>query len=73
LREYPTVGYWEEIPADAGAPLVIAHPDFDAELTEQLEPTHLMTGYYALRPNVLAQLWVRMDLWEAHLRRLGRL
>ena len=33
----------------------------------------LMTGYFGVRPNVLAQLWVRMDLWEAHLRRLRRL
>ena len=46
---------------------------FDAALTERLDETHLMTGFYGLRPGVLAQLWVRMDVWEAHLRRLGRL
>jgi len=35
--------------------------------------THLMTGYYGIRTSVPAQFWVRNDLWEAHLRRLGRL
>ena len=53
--------------------IVIASPQFDGALTERLDATHLMTGYYGLRPNVLAQLWVRMDVWEAHLRRHGRL
>ena len=32
-----------------------------------------MTAYYEVRPGVFAQLWVREDLWVAHLRRLGRL
>jgi hypothetical protein len=62
-----------EIPDRPGAPIVISSPQLDAALTAKLDETHLMTGYYAVRPNVLAQLWVRMDLWEAHLRCLGRL
>jgi len=73
LRGFEGVGYWTEVPDDPGAPIVISSPQFDAALTERLDATHLMTGYYGVRPNVLAQVWVRMDLWEAHLRRLGRL
>jgi len=73
LRRFPRAGYWTTIPPDPDAPLVVASPRHDAALTERLGATHLMTGYYGLRPGVLAQLWVRMDLWEAHLRRLGRL
>jgi len=61
------------MPDDPAAPLVICSPGFDRALTERLDATHLMTGYYGVRPNVLAMLWVRMDVWEAHLRRLGRL
>jgi hypothetical protein len=52
---------------------MIASPAFDAELTEKLDQTHLLTGYYGIRGGVLAQLWVRIDVWEAHLKRLGRL
>ncbi len=73
LRRFRHVGYWTDMPTDPAAPIVIASPEYDARLTSCLESTHLMTGYYAIRPNVMAMLWVRMDLWEAHLRRLGRL
>jgi len=73
LRRFDHVGYWNEIPDAPMAPVVISSPKFDAALTEKLEDTYFMTGYYGVRPNVLAQLWVREDLWMAHLRRLGRL
>jgi len=67
------VEYWRRLPDAADAAVVISSPEFDAPLTARLDGTHLMTGYYGVRPNVLVQLWVRLDLWEAHLRRLGRL
>lgn len=67
------MGYWTDLPADPSAALIIASPAFDEALTAQLGASHLMTGYYGLRPNVLAQLWVREDVWMAHLRRSGRL
>ena len=73
LRQWERVGYWTEMPSNARAPLVISCPRYDAELTEQLEPTHLMTGYYSLRPGELLQLWVHIEVWESHLRRLGRI
>jgi uncharacterized protein (TIGR03663 family) len=73
LREFSRVGFWNRMPSDPAAPLVIASPQLDELLSEQLDDTHLMIGFYGVRPNVLAMLWVRMDLWEAHLRRLGRL
>jgi len=60
------------LPEDPSAPIVISSPELDAPLTEALSETHLLTDYYGVRPGVLAQLWVRNDLWEAHLRRLGR-
>lgn len=71
LRRCERVGYWTELPHDPSAPLVIASPAFDQPLDAQLSASHLMTGYYGLRRNVLVQLWVRDDVWEAHLRRLS--
>ncbi len=61
------------MPDDPAAPVVISTPGFDQALTERLEATHQMTDYYAVRPNVFALVWVREDLWKAHLKRLGRL
>jgi len=73
LRDFSQVQWWTEVPADPLAPIVISATQHDESLTPQLEATHIMTGYFQLRPRVLMQLWVRLDLWEAHLRRLGRL
>ncbi len=73
LRGFTHVELWTALPEQPAAPLVIASPAYDTALTESLGETHLMTGYYEIRPQVLAELWVRMDVWEAHLRHLGRL
>ena len=73
LRQCHDVSYWTRMPDDPSAPVVICSPQLDAAVTEKLDDTHLMTGYYGVRPNVLALVWVRMDVWEAHLRRKGRL
>ena len=73
LRRWERVGYWTRIPEQLDDGVVISAPQLDAVLTERLKDTHLMTGYYGVRPGVMAQLWVRMDVWQDHLRRLGRL
>jgi predicted membrane-bound mannosyltransferase len=78
MRRFTHVEWWTmlpavALPADATAPVVICSPRYDVELTKRLESTHIMTGFFQLRPQVLAQLWVKLDLWEDHLRRLGRL
>jgi predicted membrane-bound mannosyltransferase len=73
LRRFEHVELWREFPAEPAAPVVISSPTFDKQLTARLGDDYLMTDYYELRPRVFAQLWVRFDLWEAYLRRLGRI
>lgn len=72
LRRFDNVGYWTQIPADPDAPLVFASPEFDEELSKRLDPTHLMTGFYGLRPNVLFETFVRMEVWEQFLKNKKR-
>jgi uncharacterized protein (TIGR03663 family) len=67
LRRFPNVGYWTQVPQDADAPVVLASPEFDAELTQKLDATHLMNGYFGLRSGVFFEIWIRMDLWKAYL------
>lgn len=67
LRRFPNIGYWTQIPQDVDAPLVLVSPEFDEEATKRLDATHLMTGYYSMRPNAFFQVWVRMDLWTKYL------
>ncbi len=69
LRRFPNVGYWHAIPPEiADSPVILSAPSFDEELTRRLDATHLMTGYFGLRPGVVVQMWVRLDLWEAYLK-----
>jgi hypothetical protein len=69
LRRFPNVGYWTgHLPEDLDAPVILASPEFDEALTRRLDATHLMTGYFGLRPGALMQLWVRLDLWRAYLK-----
>lgn len=67
IRRLRNVGYWTRIPSNASAPIVLASPSFDEELTRRLDPTHLMTGFYGLRPGAMFQVWVRMDTWTRYL------
>jgi uncharacterized protein (TIGR03663 family) len=70
LRSYSNVEYWNRVPDSASAAVIIASPSHDAALTAQLDESHFMTGYYEIRPNVLSMLWVREDIWVAHVEQL---
>lgn len=73
LRRFPNVGYWTSVPPEiAEAPVVLADPAFDEELTKRLDATHLMTGFFGLRHGVVVQVWVRLDLWEPYLKTLPK-
>src|SRR5882724_413848 len=65
LRQFNHTGWWDHIPADPFAPLMIVSATFHAGLDEG--KTHLMVHYYALRPQVLFELYVEADLWRAYL------
>jgi len=73
LRRWENAEFWTDMPPDPHAPIIVASPQYDAQLTARLGRDYLMTDYYQLRPRVLVQLWVRFELWEAHLKRLGRI
>ena len=73
FRRFEHVEPWTGLPPDPEAAVVVSSPKFDRDLTAALEETHLMTGYYEIRPQVLAQLWVREDVWMVYLQMLGRI
>ncbi len=65
LRHFTNVGWWEQVPADPFAPIMIASARLQAGLDEK--KTHLMVGYYELRPQTFLELYVELDLWKAYL------
>jgi uncharacterized protein (TIGR03663 family) len=65
LREFNHVGWWEEVPADPFAPVMIVSAKLRANLDEK--KTHLMVGYFEMRPQLFFELYVQLDLWRAFL------
>jgi predicted membrane-bound mannosyltransferase len=65
LRNLKQKGWWEQVPADPFAPVMIVSAEFRAGLDEK--KTHLMVGYFQLRPQVFLELYVELELWKAYL------
>ena len=65
LRQFKNVGWWDQLPADPWAPVMIVSSKFQAALEEH--KTHMMVRYFALRPQVFFELYVQADLWRRYL------
>jgi uncharacterized protein (TIGR03663 family) len=70
LRRFTNVGYWDKIPAQPPAPIMIVSADLHAAFDEGPDKTHLMAGYFALRPQVFLELYVQTNLWAAYVKTL---
>ena len=62
LRRFQQTGWWEQVPDDPFAPIMLVAADLHAGLDEK--KTHLMVGYYKLRPERFFELYVQQDLWR---------
>ena len=65
LRRFNHVGWWDKTPADPYAPVMIVASKLEANLDEN--KTHIMRHEFALRPQVLTELYFDLDLWKAYL------
>ncbi|MBU6402679.1 MAG: hypothetical protein KGS61_20350, partial [Verrucomicrobia bacterium] len=72
LREFNRVGWWNRIPPDPFAPVMIVSAKFNAAFDDRPVRTHLMAGYFQLRPRVFLELYVAVDLWRAYVQTLPR-
>lgn len=72
LRDFKRVGWYEETPADAFAPIVLVSATLNAALDDKSGKAWIMTGYYELRPNVFLELYVERGLWEKFVATLPR-
>jgi uncharacterized protein (TIGR03663 family) len=62
LRNLKQVGWWEQVPSDPFAPVMIVSASLHAGLDEK--KTHVMVGYFQLRPQVFFELYVDLKLWQ---------
>ena len=68
LRQFKHVGWWDALPTDPLAPVMIAGSRFEEALQERAEPSHTLTGIYSLRPQVFLDLYVETNLWETYIK-----
>jgi predicted membrane-bound mannosyltransferase len=61
LRRFQQVGWWEHLPADTRASVLIVSPGFSAGIDQA--QAHQM-GIFGLRPRVFLELYVRDELWQ---------
>jgi hypothetical protein len=65
LRAYQNVGWWDQVPADPYAPVMIVSTKLQAALDEN--KSHLMVRFFELRPEVFCELYVELNLWRNYL------
>jgi uncharacterized protein (TIGR03663 family) len=65
LRNLKQIGWWDQVAADPFAPVMIVSAKLQAGLDEK--KTHVMVGYFQLRPQVFLELYVDLKLWQAYL------
>jgi uncharacterized protein (TIGR03663 family) len=68
LRRFTHAGFWDKIPDQPLAPIMIVSSALDARFDDRPQRTHLMAGYFELRPNVFYELYVNIDLWTRYLK-----
>ena len=62
LRQFRNTGWWDHLPEDPFAPIMIVSAQLHAGLDEKR--THVMAGYFQLRPQTFMELYVQLDLWK---------
>jgi uncharacterized protein (TIGR03663 family) len=64
LRRFTQTGWYNRLPADPFAPIMIVSRQLDARLDES--KTHPMVQMFQLRPGVFLELYVEADLWRRY-------
>lgn len=64
LRRLTQVGWFDRLPDDPYAPVVVAASKLGAALDDRSEKRWLMVGLFELRPRVFLELYVEIELWK---------
>lgn len=68
LRRFRHIGFFDEIPAQPPAPIMIVSATLHGDFDQKPGATHLMAGYFELRPNVFFELYVQTNLWAGYVK-----
>lgn len=72
LRRFKHVGWYENLPADPFAPIVIVSSKLNARLDDKSDRKWIMAGLTELRPGKFFELYVELELWKKYVETLPR-
>jgi hypothetical protein len=72
LRRLRHVGWYDALPGEPLAPVVVVAARLDARLDEQTDRRWIMVGLYEQRPGVFLELYVERELWLRYVSALPR-
>ena len=72
LRRFKHVGWYDKMPDDPFAPIILVASRLDARLDDKSEKKWLMVGLTELRPGKFFELYVELELWKKYVESLPR-
>jgi len=72
LRRFKHLGWYEKLPDDPFAPIVVVASKLDARLDEKSDRRWIMVGLTELRPGRFFELYVELELWKKYVETLPR-
>jgi predicted membrane-bound mannosyltransferase len=66
LRRFKNVGWYEQLPHDPFAPIIIVAAQLDARLDEKSDKKWIMVGLTESRPEKFFELYVETELWKKY-------
>lgn len=72
LRRFKHVGWYEKLPDDPFAPIVVVSSKLDARLDEKSGRKWIMVGMSELRPGIFYESYVELELWKKYVETLPR-
>jgi uncharacterized protein (TIGR03663 family) len=72
LRRFSNLGWYEKLPEDPYAPIVMVSSKLNARLDEKSEKKWIMVGLSELRPALFFELYVELELWKRYVETLPK-
>ena len=72
LRRFKHLGWYEKLPDDPFAPIVVVASKLDARLDDKSDRKWIMVGLTELRPGKFFELYVELELWKKYVETLPR-
>ena len=72
LRRFKHLGWYEKLPDDPFAPIVVVSSKLDARLDDRSDHKWIMVGLTELRPGKFFEQYVELELWKKYVESLPR-